>query len=368
MAKRKKSQKSSSGNKCKKPNTGAATADQATSASSPANQQLNSKFMQLPQEIRDEIYANVFRSTRLAFGERYLGRSDGMRVLSSARGTMLALLRTCRRVKDEIGVSWLRQMLFQFEDPMSLMGKLTEMPIAVRKQIRHVRVLRHIMMVWGDGGDRYYNAAQYLKLLPGLELDTLTIMDDYPDITSYEDLGVVIHYGDGWKELHYMSRTSGLLGFDDYVRQPQPSDWQNTLEQHDGQASHPSVLIYRATNNAAPGDVLHSVTREVLTQDTETFSEGEDTSLTGPGGFEKELLVVVKRGAGVDYAVKEGSPYLPIGDIRVDHPGKTWEGIKARNDRYFQAERDDEDAFGDDGIVDTYSHVDEFTWPSLRVW
>jgi hypothetical protein len=241
MAKRKKSQKSKGGSSSKKPNNNT-TADHTTSASSPANQQVNSKFMQLPQEIRDEIYASVFRSTRLAFDERYFGRSKGMRVLSSARGTMLALLHTCRRVKDEIGVSWLHQVLFQFQDPMALMGKLSDIPITARKQIRHVRVLGDFLMVWGDLGDYYYNAAQFLKLLSGLELDRLTILDDQSSYNSYYALSMLVRHSDGWKELHYLSRSSELLGYrydkHSYAptdstrwndRLPQPSDWQNTL-------------------------------------------------------------------------------------------------------------------------------------------
>ena len=178
MAKSGKSKKSKKGKKdknSKKPNNDV-SASQSIIASSSVNQQVHSKFMQLPQEIRDEIYANVFCSTRLAFGERALGRINSRRVVSSARGTALALLRTCRRTQDEIGVSWLPKVLFHFEDPESLLNKLAIIPITTRKQIRHVRVSGNPLMISWDDDDVYYRTAQALKLLPGLELDTLTIL------------------------------------------------------------------------------------------------------------------------------------------------------------------------------------------------
>jgi len=87
-----------------------------------------------------------------------------------------------------------------------------------------------------------------------------------------------------------------------------------------------------------------------------------------PGETEKELMVVVKRGAGVSYAEKKGSPYLSIGDIRKDRRGETWKKIKAKNDAYNRMEDSDITPFTDDGIADAYSHVDEYTWPSLRSW
>jgi len=345
--------------------------------------------MQLPQEIRDEIYATVFRSTRLTFGERYLGRDGGMRVLSSARGTMLALLHTCRRVKEEIGVSWLHYMLFHFESPMVLMGKLAGIPITVREQIRHVRVWWHITLGWVDVQYACYNAPEYLKLPPGLRLDTLTILDDNPGRRCYDALELMVRYDDGWKELHYLSRTSAPLGYKydkssngppdptrwNLMNQPQPSGWQNDLEHRDGQASHPSAMVYRATDNATSGAVLDPGARKVFIQaftapqDTRTFVEGEDedAALMAPGEIEKELLVVVKRGAGVDYAMKEGSPHLPL-DIRRDRPGEPFEWINPPNDRYPQEEREDYEVFDDDGIEDAYNHVDEYKWPRKTGW
>lgn len=392
MAKSKKSKKSKSSKKFTKPNrdaTATATADQITGASSSTNQQVHTSlgFLQLPQEIRDEIYATIFCSTRFAFGERAFGRMDHRDIGSSAGGNALAILRTCRRVRNEIGVSWLHQVLFHFEDPESLLGKLARIPITLRNQIRHVRVSGHPLMVSWEDDDVYYRTAQVLKLLPGLELDTLTVLGGKDPQVSYDTLNMLIRYSDGWKELHYLSHTSGLLAYKDdmpsfgmsdpmanrYMRQPQPSDWQNALEQRDGQASHPSVVVYRATEVAAPGAVLQPTTRKIFTQafatnqDAHTFGEVEDATLMRPEEIGKEVLVVAKRGAGVDYAEKEGSPYLSVGDIREDCPAMTWMDIKAQQDAMFKDD-DDFDDSDDQSVVfmDTYSHVDEYTWPPLH--
>jgi hypothetical protein len=177
---------------------------------------------------------------------------------------------------------------------------------------------------------------------------------------------------------------------DQYLRQPQPTEWQKALEQRDGQASNPSVLIYRATISATPGAVLQSDTRKLFTQaftadqDARNFGGVEDAALMRTEEIGKELLVVVKRGDGVDYAEKEDSPHLAIGDIREDLPGMTWMDIKAdqdafskRFDDYYESDDDDSSDSSDSQtfpwkqpeknvIVDTYSHVDEYTWPPLH--
>ena len=57
-----------------------------------------------------------------------------------------------------------------------------------------------------------------------------------------------------------------------------------------------------------------------------------------PGQREKEVMVWVRRGEGVDYAKKQGSPYLPGGDIHEDFihdvvnrgDSMTWAAIKAQ--------------------------------------
>jgi hypothetical protein len=302
---------------------------------------VKSKLMQLPQEIRDEIYSYVLRSTRVAFGMPAYSCNWRHRVQSAGRGTSLAMLRTCRRMRDEVGISWLSQVMFHFEDPDAMLDKLACLPIGLRKQIRNLRVLGDTVAI-SDEPDVFYRTAQILKLLPGLELDRLTVLGAKEPELCYETLNMLVRHIDGWKELHYISHNSELQGhrygdgsslFDDdydddddplldlWRRQPQPSDWQNVVERRDGRASHPSVVVCHG------GEVFtQSFTGDL---DAKTYGNVEDATLMRAEESGYEILVIVKRSAGVDYAEKEGSPYLAIGDIRKDYPGMTWKDMKA---------------------------------------
>jgi hypothetical protein len=344
----------------KKP-TNNAPVNPIKSASSSANQQVHSKIMHLPQEVRDEIYTDVFRSTQFTynFADQFEPEEEH-RVECSARKTGLALLRTCRRMRDEIGVSWLHQVLFNFSDPRPLLDKLSAIRLAVREQIRHVSVSgRHLTIVCDANDDAPYGTANALKLLPGLQLDTLTVVGTGArrPLAAFYNLDKLIRHSDGWRELHYLSDNLEPLAYKvdgtydspwdprpEYSPRPQPSDWQKTVEQRDGQASQPSVVIYQSAAVAAPGaamPVLHSCIpkvfaraqatehlRQIFTRDAKFFVRLEDaTPMTLEALEDHRLLAVVKRGVGVDYAEKEGSPYLPFGDVRQYSPGMTWREI-----------------------------------------
>jgi hypothetical protein len=259
----------------KKPNNDAPV-NPIQSASSPANQQVHSKIMHLPQEIRDEIYANVFCSIHFIhafYDERH-------RAESSTAEVGLALLRTCQRMRDEIGLSWLHHVLFSFLNLYALLEKLAIIPITLREQIRHVCVHRSRLIVFHDeenDPESSYNTAGALKMLPGLKLDTLTVIGTGASshrLEAFYNIESLIRHSDGWKELHYLSDSPESLAYKvdvadadspwdpnyEYSPRPQPSDWQNALDQRDGEASHPSVIVYQATATAAPGadmPVLH---------------------------------------------------------------------------------------------------------------
>jgi hypothetical protein len=378
MAKHKKSKKS---NKSKK-KVEASMSGPNTNTVAP---QTDSKLMQLPQEIRDTIYASLFESTRFVSGWRTTGPIEQRRLVS-ATVDALAILRSCRRINAEVGKQWLQQTTFVFEDPDSMLDKLADIPIALRSQIRHVRVSGDPLMLSYEEDDVYYRTYQVLELLPGLKLDTLTVLGCKGREVCYETLDRLIRYSDGWKELRFLSVSSVFLGYKDimlsfgsddslndrYLRQPQPGNWQKELEERDGSASHPSVVIYRSTDSTTPCAIQDSNKRDVFVQEfsagqtARTYGKTEDSLLMRNNERWKEVLVVVKRGTGVDYSEKVRSPYSEEGAIRLDNYNKTWKEIKIEQDAMFKDDDDDEDWLRDQVLVDKYRNVDEYTWPPLH--
>lgn len=91
----------------------------------------------------------------------------------------LAILRTCRQIHQEAGALWLGQVLFSFEHADDMLDKLSPLALGTLSQIRQVRVggrpMRLRMM---DGPDEVcYRLAFVLKLIPGLRLDRLTVLE-----------------------------------------------------------------------------------------------------------------------------------------------------------------------------------------------
>jgi hypothetical protein len=128
--------------------------------------------------------------------------------------TALALLRTCRRVRDEIrdglGRKWIHESLFDFHCPEVLLDKSASIPVAIRCEIRRVRIVDSPLFVWKIDAQRdedklYYRTAQILKLLPGLKLDSLTVYTMTGLRESYTTLDTLVRYSDGWNELHFLS-------------------------------------------------------------------------------------------------------------------------------------------------------------------
>ncbi|KAK9436992.1 hypothetical protein VB005_11809 [Metarhizium brunneum] len=156
-------------------------------------------FFQLPPELRLSIYRHHFLGTRLSYGP-----SLDMDARTIPARHSLALLRTCRSVRTEIGDTWLGHVLFNFAYVDYMMVILKALPMATLSKIRHVRVLGTVLYFFTGPHERdgvSYTLIQALKLLPGLQLDTFTVLSPYEDHCDYEVLDTLIEYGDGWKEL-----------------------------------------------------------------------------------------------------------------------------------------------------------------------
>ncbi|RYP25719.1 hypothetical protein DL768_011414 [Monosporascus sp. mg162] len=268
----------------------------------------------------------------------------------------LALLRTCRRARIEIGDTWLGEVLFDFEDAYEMSRKLLLVPIAKLSLIRHVRVLAQAFSSRFRRG--LVLALPFsLGLLPrGLQLDTFTILLGTGAATAYRIIGELIRWSGGWKEMRFVSETSELLAYTpppssrqwlpDYLkRSPQPATWRDVLSRRNGPSPSPTVTIYRSTKAGEVGSVMNENSR--------TVGNGivDDDSLMTEGEWNKEVLIVVRRGQGVDVSRKPSS--YPSTDL-VGHRDE----LALFEARY---------TGGTKPVVDVYRDNDEYTYSSA-VW
>lgn len=198
---------------------------------------------------------------------------------------------------------------------------------------------------------------KHSSFFPTFSWKVLTVIADNLPQCAYDTLNMLVRLGTGWKELHFLSFNSAFLGYEDkmryfgasdamnhrYMRRPQPADWQKAMNDRDGEASKPSVTVYRSKKSTATlAAVFQPDTREVLVQalapgqEAQNYGRAEDPSLMRPGEIEREILVVVKRGEGVEYAEEEVPTYLPVQDIRWAFDMSTWKEIKAYQEELFE--------------------------------
>ena len=333
-----------------------------------------------------DIYFHIFCSTRLSFGKRptyATGKLGNIRLRPAPNS--LSVLRVCRRVNNEIGDSWLGQVLFSFDDPETMLDKLADLDRQTLGKLRHMRYscehpLELKTNVIQDGEYEYqgwrYQLPQILKLLPGLRLDMLTVAGESIAQSRYLNLDALINHSDGWKELYYLSNNSVMLGFgkSDKLfgkyewkrgwRAQQPSTWTQALAARDGPTA--SVTIYRSTNASSSSSMISKpATRQAFAdQVAEPRKESQygvesDTALMTPGEKEKEILVVARRGKGVDYTENGTSPMMEH-DIRKHWPGMTWGQIRYMGIGWHEEElgRDSDDDDDDDNDENPFQDVD----------
>lgn len=320
------------------------------------------------------IYWHLFTSTRLTSGYRIVVGPKIRRTKPASNS--LAILRTCRLIKQEAEGLWLGQVLFNFFNPEDMLNKLSELPPTALSQIRHVRVggdsvvLTPIDDEYSE--DEYYRFVWAIKLLPGLCLDTLTVLGPSTSngILAYDTLDGLIKHGNGWKELRFITRYSDMFAFekmDPYRRRPQPSTWNDILIQRDGLDSGASVTIYRSTQCDAPGAVLNPETRQLFEQkppsspeDLEKFGVEEDKQLLDMTENGKAFLVVVKRGRQAQILEQVDPAHFHERDIRHWARDMTWTEI--RRECLQDRPRTDDGPLGkpENTDADRYDDVDEW--------
>jgi hypothetical protein len=216
-----------------------------------------------------------------------------------------------------------------------------------------------------------------LKLVPHLQLDTLTVLGGSasnisggPGQVDYNTLDDLIAYGTGWKELHYLTPNSSCLSFQKterfgqtYLRKPQPEAWRLALSQRDGRDSGASVMIYRS-RTGIPGSIIEQDEREIFEQHVapphlEDFALAKDPFLTLPSEQCREVLVIAKRGReAVITEETSKSPYNEDYDIRALALNMTWSQIR---ENYTEGgDDDDENNFGGSEAPHTMVRLDSY--------
>lgn len=328
-------------------------------------------FLQIPRELRDQIYVCLFASTRITFGKRLTSLSTKKTMKPAPNA--LAILRTCRQINQEARAFWLGHVLFNFEHVGDLLDKLSILPPTTLSQIRHLRTsARLLMLVQLDTTMRcIYTLTWALKLLPGLRLDRLTVLA-WSDEFAYNTLDGLIKYGNGWRELRFITLSSTMHDrlaevdiWEDLWHTPQPSTWEEILRQRDGADSGASITIYRSIQSDAPGAVMNPCRRQILEGALPrepgklSTTDTENTELRGKE--DREVLFVVKRGHAAEIAEQDGPPFTLEGDIRQWAHGMTWNEIRRQCiDDFIRTEEDEEFE------VDSYKDVDEYKWDLLN--
>jgi hypothetical protein len=348
-----------------------------------------SPLLRLPGEIRNQIYTYLFASTRLTFSFQSLGEPSEYWTRPAAHS--LALLRVCRRIHVETKNLWLPHVLFNFQGIEDLLDKLCPLPLETLQKIKHVRVGAKAVMMTppGDYQDIYVRMPWLLKLLPDLRLDTLTVLGDTAPNSLYLVVDLLVQHGHGWKELRVIAPSSGvfawkavttIFGPPTLVRAPQPAGWSEVLMSRDGRDPGACVQIYRA-KTLETGVLFEPSKREVYTQRAPSPAEAEAFAFTTPPDLSpkdemaKELLVIVRRGRGVDLG--DVGPVLPMetGDMRAWSEGRQWKRLKQDCiDMSFGSDSEDEGEGEELGRMgegsgageDVYGDVQEYEFRSIR--
>ncbi|CZR50801.1 uncharacterized protein PAC_00675 [Phialocephala subalpina] len=174
----------------------------------PANHlivQQNSPFMQLPRELRDQIYLSLFDSTRLIFGR--VRRGHKHQLIEQPVSDGLGALRTCRQINEETKHLWLSQVDFDFAHIEQLLNCLAPLPGGTVSQIRYIAVGLSWLSVRIPGyRTEFFTLAESVEPLD-LQLDSLTVVR-YPFYFQQDfiDLKYLCAIGTGWRELGFIIR------------------------------------------------------------------------------------------------------------------------------------------------------------------
>ncbi|KAI1740797.1 hypothetical protein F4680DRAFT_447652 [Xylaria scruposa] len=262
-------------------------------------------FRSFPPEIRNMVYGYVFSGVSITFiNERkcFFCRPN----VRSSPPNALAFIRACRGTRWEIGTMWLRSVLFSFESSALMFKTLRHLPKKTISEIRHACVGDY----WVEQNPGYHFLPTTLDLLPGLQLDRLTVLGITSSYQSYELFDNLLEGTNGWKELNYTIGPGGLSAWmrKSGIEGDICSYWQRELNNGYGERTTPLVKAYRIGNPQVPVPPSHLKFEKVsdfpALQSLAPHLMNFDMPHIMGYLTTVDVLLVVKRGKNADYRQK----------------------------------------------------------------
>jgi len=243
------------------------------------NIQPDSALFRLPLELRHRVCCIFFSSTILTAKTFVLRKAPNQKIRDPIQRLMaastvklvknasvpmdrppsytLSLLRTCRRLSSEIGSSWLRYVIFEFELLEDLTTTLSPLPPPILAQIRHMNIssalLGYLMDKAPNQPIRDRNSS-VMQLLQSLHLNTLTVYQPARYCRADMIYGVldrlISRSNNWWGKLDYYTANSTML--DEHYQQKATQDfhWRQSLPSDDGTIVLGSrVTVLRSTDD-----------------------------------------------------------------------------------------------------------------------
>lgn len=192
-------------------------------------------LLDLPSDIRLEIYDWVFFSTTLEAGNNRAPAHDGRHADTAGYGPAGPLFQppimpeqlnlVCRLLNSEIGRSWHSKVTYYFPSTVAFLDVLCQWSRQKLETVRHVHVCGYPLPLNSISEEHYGYCTHFindaLPILTGLRLDVLTVENVWlePDgeeiegwcLDATRDEVSNLLTSCGWKELRYLSGTLGLL-------------------------------------------------------------------------------------------------------------------------------------------------------------
>ncbi|KAL9074844.1 MAG: hypothetical protein Q9161_001982 [Pseudevernia consocians] len=307
------------------------------------------RFLDLPIELRHQIYASHFRTITLTY----------------PAFTLPPVLFTSHQIHTE-ALPFLRpNASYNLHTTEHFFDYLTTLHPASLAQLSHISVRGLPFPVYPVDDESCYHTHLFpglLPLFPGLRLDTLEVTDAFhgADVgedgwghnATYSDLEDLIKEGKGWKELVYTSASdrwleavvfehfaNGTVTTETNGRDAQPGAWDRMIKERDGEESGAGVEMWARKEEQGvwikvQGE-YHAEVEDKVGQDhvdgdgqLVSWDDGE-----GVGRVRPYIMVKVTRGKGAEY-VQDGRSvveYESSRKLRETFEKLGWKEIKARN-------------------------------------